>query len=149
MAKSTAPAVGVGSIPKRSGTSVTTTRTVRSTQGQNTGSATAQRPPAERQSPNGGSRESGEVAKAVERDLAIISRHAPELAQSALAASTLALAREIDEPTNSATSKSMCAKVLLETLDRLRGLIPTDQEADGLDDLAARRATRLAGGTTS
>lgn len=66
-----------------------------------------------------------------------------ELADSALAASSLALARAIDGP-SSPTAKSMCAKALLETLDRLRSLIPTDEEADELDELAARRDARRA-----
>jgi hypothetical protein len=68
----------------------------------------------------------------------------PELAQGALAASALALAREIDTPGNSATSKSMCAKALLDTLDRLRELAPSDAGDDRLDELATRRAARTA-----
>ena len=65
--------------------------------------------------------------------------------QGGLAMAALALAREIDSPTNSATSKSMCARSLLDTLDRLRELTPPAQEADGLDDLARRRMARRAG----
>lgn len=64
---------------------------------------------------------------------------------SALGAVALALAREVDAAGNSATSKSMCARALVETLDRLRGLVPAEESADGLDELASRRAARVAG----
>ena len=37
----------------------------------------------------------------------------------------------------------MCAKALLETLDRLRQLAPPVEEVDGIDELRARRAARL------
>lgn len=128
-----------------------TTRTVRNTGDQSTQSATDKQRPTKPSAddPDQSSREYGEVAQAVERDIAAIAKHSPDLARSALAASTMALAREMDNAGNSATSKSMCAKALLETLDRLRELLPTDQEADELDDLAARRARRIAGGATS
>ncbi len=81
----------------------------------------------------------------MERDIAKIRTLDPALADSTLAASSLALAREIDSEFNSATSKSMCAKALLDTMDRLRELTPVEQEGDALDDLAARRATRIGG----
>lgn len=81
----------------------------------------------------------------VERDLAAIATVAPELAQSALAATALALAREIDASDNSATSISMCAGQLRDTLDRLRELMPPKKETDGMDDLIARREARRAG----
>lgn len=68
-----------------------------------------------------------------------------ELAQSALAAAAMTLGASLDDPRNSATSKSMCAKALLDILDRLRDLAPGDEEADELDELNARRAERLAG----
>jgi hypothetical protein len=93
-----------------------------------------------------GSRESGEVAKGVERDL---SRLPPDLATSGLAASALCLARSMDEPGSSPTSRSMCANALRDTLDRLLELAPENDESDELDDLASRRAKRLAGGATS
>lgn len=60
----------------------------------------------------------------------------------------LALAREIDGE-NSATSKSMCAGQLRDTLDRLRELTPADEEADALDELASRRDARVVGGSAS
>jgi hypothetical protein len=93
--------------------------------------------------------ETGPVAAAVERDLAEIRRRDSDLADSALAASALTLACELDKPGNSATSKSMCARVLVDTLDRLRELAPPDEENDGLDDLARKRAARLGGRAAS
>ncbi len=70
-----------------------------------------------------------------------------EMGRSGLAALCLALAREIDNSSNSATSKSMCAGQLRETLEQLRAMAPADEEDDELDDLTRRRAVRLAGGT--
>lgn len=84
------------------------------------------------------------VAVAVERDLKALGDE--DLAQSGLAASALALARALDDTGNSATSKSMCARSLLDTLDRLRELAPDKKEDDALDELRSRRAARLAGG---
>jgi broad specificity phosphatase PhoE len=66
----------------------------------------------------------------------------PEAQTSSHAATALALAAEIDSAGNSATSKSMCAKVLLETLAKLRELSPPAVAADKLDDLAAKRQKR-------
>jgi pyruvate/2-oxoglutarate dehydrogenase complex dihydrolipoamide acyltransferase (E2) component len=80
------------------------------------------------------------VVAAVKRDLADMGA----VGRSALAASALALARELDNPENSATSKSMCAKALIETMDRLRAQAPPKKENDRLDELAARRAARVA-----
>jgi hypothetical protein len=85
-----------------------------------------------------------EVAAAVQRDIDKIAKADPALAESALAASALALAREIDSSRNSATSKSMCARALLETLDRMRELMPAEETSDGIDELGAKRATRRA-----
>lgn len=78
---------------------------------------------------------------AINRDLGDIGKRDKDLAKSGLAASALALAREIDNPKNSATSKAMCAKELRETMDRLRERAP-EQEEDALDDLSRRRAAR-------
>ena len=84
----------------------------------------------------------GAVETATARDL---KRLPDELATSALAASALALARELDGA-NSATSKSMCAKAHMELMDRLRELAPPEETRDGLDEISARRARRLAAG---
>jgi hypothetical protein len=81
----------------------------------------------------------GPVVKAVEHDL---KQFGADLAASGLAASALALAGEIDSPLNSATSKSMCARALLDTLERLRALAPPKKEKTKVDDLASKRARR-------
>lgn len=83
------------------------------------------------------------VEAAVTRDIAELAGRDERLAESGLAASALALARELDNP-NSATSKSMCARSLLETLDRLRQLAPPERKRDRIDELASRRASRRA-----
>jgi len=85
------------------------------------------------------------VAAAVERDLAEIAKRDSALAESSLAMSALRLAREMDNAGNSATSKSMCAREMRDTLDRLRDLAPQEVPSDRLDDLARQRAKRRAG----
>jgi hypothetical protein len=87
------------------------------------------------------------VATAVRRELRALRARAPALADSALAASALVLAQQLDDPGNSATSKASCQRALRETLDRLRDLAPADGNMDPLDDLAARRAARLGRGS--
>jgi hypothetical protein len=89
-----------------------------------------------------------EVLEAVRGDVEALRRRAPEVADSGLAASAVALAREIEHPYNSATSKSMCAKALQDALRELRGLAPAEVKADGIDEINAqreRRRARLAG----
>jgi hypothetical protein len=87
------------------------------------------------------------VEAGVERDL---ERLGVEARDSALAELALALAAEIDEPKNSATSKAMCAKALMDTMAALRALAPPKKEADQADDLAERRrAARRARGSAS
>lgn len=82
----------------------------------------------------------GPVVLAVKRDLASMP---DEIAQSSLAASALVMAEGLDGA-NSLTSKSMAQGRLQEAMDRLRELAPPAEENDELDDLAARRAKRLA-----
>ena len=90
------------------------------------------------------------VVEAAERDLAALREVSPELADSAMAATALALAVEIDRPKNSATSKAMCAKVVIDIFEQLRALAPEPEEKeDRLVDLAARRAARLARSATA
>lgn len=84
------------------------------------------------------------VFDAIEKDLDSIRRYAPSVADSGLAAAALALAAEVDRPRNSATSKSMCAKVLMETMDRIRAIAPETKSADRIDDLHAKRTARRA-----
>lgn len=63
---------------------------------------------------------------------------------SALAASALELARQLDNPRNSATAKSMCAGRLQEALARLLELNPPRSEDTPLDQISARRLERIA-----
>jgi hypothetical protein len=62
-----------------------------------------------------------------------------------LAATAIALAREMDSPDNSATSKSMCGKALLETMKRLRELSPPAKKETPLDELKQHRDKRRGG----
>lgn len=92
----------------------------------------------------------GAVLRGVEADLREIKKLKPELATGGLAMAAKALAREIDKTGNSATSKSMCARALTETLDRLRELAPPKKESDRVDELtAAREARRAAAGSAT
>lgn len=79
---------------------------------------------------------------AVEQDIEELRARAPELAESGLAATALALAYELDHPGNSATSKSMCARALNETMEKLRALAPPAEEPDAVDELTRRREER-------
>ena len=79
---------------------------------------------------------------AVRRDIDAIGEREPEVAGSGLAALALSLAREMDDPGNSATSKSMCARALADALDRLRELAPERKESP-LEAIKARRERRL------
>lgn len=86
-----------------------------------------------------------DVLEAVARDVAAVGVRDEALAGSALAAASFALAREIANPYNSATSKSMCAREIREHMDRLRELLPPERRADAVDDLARAREARRAG----
>lgn len=83
------------------------------------------------------------VLAAVERDIAGIARRDKALAGSALAATARALAREMDDPDTSATAKSLCAKALRESLDRMVEQAPAER-SDRVDELARRREQRRA-----
>jgi hypothetical protein len=87
------------------------------------------------------------VVEALERDLAKIRERDEQVANSALAASAIALAREIEHPFNSATSKSMCAGKLYDAWNRLLELAPPQEEADQVDEYAARARAKLDGGS--
>lgn len=125
-----------------------TTMTASPTKARSTGTATGQRGRVKATAAGGVDATSRDgsadrsVTAGVQRDLEALAKSAPALATSGLALSALALAGEIDSPHNSATSKSMCARVLLDTLDHLRELAPEGQEADELDELSARRTAR-------
>lgn len=75
------------------------------------------------------------VLAAVESDLKVLGKRRPDLPDTALAASALEIARQLDDPENSATSKSMCSRALAETMDRLEQLAPAKKEGDKLDEL--------------
>lgn len=76
---------------------------------------------------------------AVERDIERIRELDSALAESALAATALQMAYEMTNPFNSATSKSMCARALLETMEQLRELTPDgEEEGDELDAILRR-----------
>jgi hypothetical protein len=81
------------------------------------------------------------VAVSVEAAVAKAVKGADEV----LAAQALELARLLDDSDNSATSKSMANKELRETMAEIRALRPPREAPDGVTDLAARRAERLAG----
>lgn len=82
------------------------------------------------------------VSEAIERDIEELRTRDPKLADSALAASARVLAQELDKDRNSATSKSMCARALQDTLEQLRELAPPTEVKDKLDELESRRAAR-------
>lgn len=89
------------------------------------------------------------VIEALERDLANMRKLAPAVADSALAATAVALAYELEDPFNSATAKSMCAKALHAAWKELRELAPPDEENDSLDALIAGRDARLGSGQSA
>ncbi len=109
--------------------------------------ATKRKPAGKRKTTPPRPRRLGAVETALCADLAVIRAASPQLADSALAATALAMAREIDKPRNSATSKSMCAARLTDALEELRALTPPAKESDGVDDLKRRRAERKAAAT--
>lgn len=80
-----------------------------------------------------------DVVEAVEGDVAKLPAH---LAASALAQTAIALAYELQDPYNSATSKSMCAAKLMDAMATLRELAPPADEKDEIDDLKALREER-------
>lgn len=146
VAKSAAGAAVDGSDQDLNGTSATTTETPPSTEAPNTSDATARRRRTKRNaddqdgapSPTG-----GPVERAVRADLELIRHRDPVLAESALAASAIALAQGMDNP-SSTTSLANCGKTLLDVLDRLRELCPPEEKSDGVEDLRSRvRALRV------
>jgi hypothetical protein len=88
------------------------------------------------------------VVEATLGDLAELRKRAPELADSALAATALVLAAGLDDRAP-LSSKALAAKTLTDTMTQLLALAPAKKEGDGLDDLTARRERRLAGRAAS
>jgi hypothetical protein len=120
-----------------------TTQTRRGTQGRSTGAATGQPGDA------GATRAVGEVEAAVLRDLEGLRALDPDLADSALAASAIELARGMDNPRNSLTSKAMAQRALRETIDRLLELAPAPETQDRVDQLAATARRKLERGSAA
>lgn len=83
-----------------------------------------------------------DVVEATEREVAALGERAPEVGGSALASAAVALAYELTNPFNSATSKSMCARELREAMARLRELAPPKAERDRIDEVARKREAR-------
>ena len=79
------------------------------------------------------------VREAVEAEL----QDLPEdLRKSPFAAIALTLSDCLDDAKASATSKSLVTKSLLDTLDRLRALAPSEEQEDKISDLRSRIAAR-------
>ncbi len=86
----------------------------------------------------------GPVEKATRHDLAALRKLDPALADGGAAAAAVAMAREIDDGENSATSKSMCTAKLIGILADLRALAPPERKVDSIDRIAAQREKRQA-----
>lgn len=84
------------------------------------------------------------VIDAIEAEIESWRGIASKVAESTYAATAVALAYEVEDPYNSATSKAYCAKELRETMTLLRSMLPVEKRKDGVDDLESRRAERLA-----
>jgi hypothetical protein len=84
------------------------------------------------------------VIDAVRGELDEIEKRKRGLGSSQLAATATALAYELENPYNSATSKSMCARALNETMGMLRELAPAKPEDDRIDHLERKRSERRA-----
>jgi hypothetical protein len=82
------------------------------------------------------------VVDAVHDELDQIAKLDPKLAVSGFAASAIALAQALDDPGNSATSKSMCARSMFDALDRLRELAPEEKRSSKVDEIGEHRAKR-------
>jgi hypothetical protein len=81
------------------------------------------------------------VLAGVERDLKALPG---DLGVSGLALSALELARQLDGDAP-ATAKASCGRALARALSELRSMGPVGQ-TDAFDEIAARRAARLAKG---
>lgn len=82
------------------------------------------------------------VADAVRRELDELAKRDKDLARGAVANMALVLAARIDDPSNSATSVSLCAGKLLDALETLRVLAPVAADVSPLDEIRIRRDRR-------
>lgn len=89
------------------------------------------------------------TAAAFEAELRELAKVDPALASSSLAMSALALARELENDGNSLTSRSEAQGRFREAEKELRERMPQQDAKDGLDELTARRAARIARGAAA
>lgn len=82
------------------------------------------------------------VKSCVEAVEAFLGAH-PEVAATPEAAAAWASGREIDDPGNSATSKSMMVGRFLDALEVLRVMANDDVEVSPLDEIKRRRDAKL------
>ena len=80
--------------------------------------------------------------EAVEHQISDAAESTSSTSVAAVAATALAMAHELVNPFNSATSKSMCAARLLDALEKLRELAPPGEEDDRLDRVVQGREDR-------
>lgn len=89
------------------------------------------------------------VVSATSAELKLFDKRKPGIAKSAVAASALMLAEQMDDPDNSATSKSMCGRELREHMKELREQLPPAKKKDALaalsDDFNSRRQAQISG----
>lgn len=86
------------------------------------------------------------VVDSVRADIERLAKREPLIATYTEAATALALAAEMDKPKNSATSKSMCARALAETMKELRALVPPEEKKGALHGIKSGRSLRLVEG---
>jgi hypothetical protein len=70
-------------------------------------------------------------------------------ATGALRATALKMAEELDKPATGATSKSMCATVLMKVMGEIRALAPPVEVEDELSRIRDARSKRHAGGAAA
>jgi hypothetical protein len=99
-------------------------------------------------------RKTPSVVLATRRELRELDVRKPGIAKSALAATALAMARELDDQENTASGMAACARVFDSTMAALRlqarearerPTEPPPKESDGVADLTARIASRRSG----
>jgi hypothetical protein len=72
-------------------------------------------------------------------------RERRDLAGDPLAAAAAALAVDIDDPGTAANVRAACVTAFQKAMVELRALVPAEEADDKLDELAKRRAARIAG----
>lgn len=82
------------------------------------------------------------VLESTERMLEELGKRAPGVAASPEAALALELAAQLDDQSNSATSKGMNSKEFRETMAALRAMAPAKQDNDRVDEVNRKRRQR-------